>query len=399
MTITGKSRIESIDVLRGIVMVIMALDHVRDYFHISANVDDPLNLSTTTPILFFTRWITHFCAPVFVFLSGTSIYLQSLRKSKKELGVFLLKRGLWLILAEWILVGLAWTFDPFFHIIPFQVIWVIGISMVLFGILIMLRISYNIILATGILIVAGHNLLDFIEASPGFTTNFWWDLFHIGKFAQYQYAPGHVALIIYPFPAWTGVMMLGYCTGILFTSKYTEVRRKKFLIRSGITLIIIFIVVRFTNMYGDPVDWSVQKNGFYTFLSFINTFKYPPSLLYLCMTIGPALILLAYIEKFKNRFTDSMVVFGKTAFFYYIIHIFLIHIFASIAFFAREHTFSDAFTIAERTPFLFVIPGEGLSLAWVYLIWITVVIILYPICKIYNNYKYSHKEKWWLSYL
>ncbi|MGB3164052.1 MAG: heparan-alpha-glucosaminide N-acetyltransferase domain-containing protein, partial [Chitinophagaceae bacterium] len=154
---TNQKRIESIDIIRGIAMVIMALDHVRDYFHIGANVDDPLNLATTTPVLFFTRWITHFCAPIFVFLSGTSIYLQSLRKTKKELGIFLLKRGLWLIFAEWVIVTFAWTFNPFYNMIAFQVIWAIGISMVMLGLMVLIRLPYKVIFILGVIIVAGHN--------------------------------------------------------------------------------------------------------------------------------------------------------------------------------------------------------------------------------------------------
>ena len=161
-----QKRIESIDILRGIVMVIMALDHVRDYFHIQANLDNPLNLATTTPLLFFTRWITHFCAPVFVFLSGTSIYLQSLRKTKKELAAFLIKRGLWLILIEITIISFAWSFNPHYNFIFFQVIWAIGISMVILGLLI--RLPFNLILALGIIIVFGHNLLDIPESAAGF---------------------------------------------------------------------------------------------------------------------------------------------------------------------------------------------------------------------------------------
>lgn len=230
MTIPVKNRIESIDIVRGIAMVIMALDHVRDYFHIGANTGDPLDLSTTTVLLFFTRWITHFCAPVFIFLSGTSIYLQSQRKTKKELGIFLLKRGLWLIVAECCIISLGWTFNLHYNIIPLQVIWAIGISMFLFGVLMLVNISYKLIFALGIIIVAGHNLLDFAEAAPGFQANFWWDLFHHGVFVPYSYAPNHVVLMVYPFTAWMGVMMLGYCAGVLFTTRYTPEQRKSVLI-------------------------------------------------------------------------------------------------------------------------------------------------------------------------
>lgn len=394
-----KTRIESIDIVRGIAMVIMALDHVRDYFHIGANVDDPLNLATTTPLLFFTRWITHFCAPTFIFLSGTSVYLQSLRKTKPELGIFLVKRGLWLVLIEWCVVSLGWTFNLHYTIIPFQVIWAIGISMFVFGVLMLINIPYKAILVLGIILVAGHNLLDFAEAAPGFQSNFWWDLFHHGVFVPYQYAPNHVALLVYPFPAWLGVMMLGYCAGVWFTSAWSREARKKILVRTGLGLIALFVLVRFTNLYGNPVDWSVQKNAFYTVLSFINVTKYPPSVLFLCLMLGPALLLLAWLEGIKNKLTDSMVVFGRTAFFYYILHIYIIHIAAAVCFFARGHSFEDAAHVGQQFPFMFVAPGEGYGLGVVYLVWALFVIALYPLCKRYDSYKTRHPEKWWLSYL
>lgn len=394
-----KNRIESIDIVRGIAMVIMALDHVRDYFHIGANLDDPLNLATTTPLLFFTRWVTHFCAPTFIFLSGTSIYLQSQRKTKKELGIFLLKRGVWLIAIEWFVVGLGWTFNLHYTVIPFQVIWAIGISMFLFGVLMLIHIPYKIIFALGVILVFGHNLLDFPEAAAGFQPNFWWDIFHSGVFVPYEYAPGHAALLVYPFPAWMGVMMLGYCAGVFFTASYTPEARKKILIRIGVGLIALFVIVRFTNVYGDPFDWTAQQNWFYTFLSFIKVNKYPPSLLFLCITIGAAMLLLAWVEGIRNRFTDSLVVFGRTAFFYYILHIYVIHIAAAICFFARGHSFADAAHVGEQFPFMFVAPGEGYGLGVVYLVWMLVVIGLYPLCKRYDRYKTAHPEKWWLSYL
>ena len=398
-TLTGNSkRIESlpvrqagIDIIRGLAMVIMALDHVRDYFHLTANTDDPLNLATTTPLLYFTRWVTHFCAPVFVFLSGTSIYLQSLRKTKKELSSFLIKRGLWLIFAEFFIISLAWTFDPLFHIQPMQVIWAIGISMVLLGLMILARFPYKLILTLGLIIVFGHNLLDIPESTAGFKAGFWWDLFHSGYFKFYPYAPNRNFMMVYPFVAWTGVMMLGYCAGIFFSAKYTEEKRRQTLQWLGLGLILFFVIVRF---------WSSQENGVYTFLSFMKVHKYPPSLLYLCITIGPALLLLAYMENIKNRFSNIMVVFGRTAFFYYIIHLYLIHLLAAITFFIRgNHTVQEAMNSMQNLPFLFVIPGEGFGLAMVYGIWAAVIISLYPLCKWYDKYKTSHKEKWWLSYL
>lgn len=392
---TVTKRIESIDMVRGLVMVIMALDHVRDFFHISAGVDDPMNLATTTPALFFTRWITHFCAPVFIFLSGTSIYLQSLRKTRQELSTFLLKRGLWLIIVEVTLVTFAWTFNPFYNSIALQVIWTIGISMLLMGLLLRIGANFNTFLALGFLIVVGHNLLDIPEAAPGFESNFWWDLLHRGSFAAYAFAPDHVAVLIYPFPAWTGVMMLGYCLGRWFAPDYTAERRRKQLFQTGIAVMLFFIALRATNLYGDPVDWTVQKNGLYTFFSFIDTAKYPPSLLYLCMTLGPALLLLAFIEKRKNQVTDALVVFGRTAFFYYILHLYLIHLLATIRFFAGGHELREGF----QSFFLFVIPGEGYELPGVYGVWLLVVAILYPICRSYDRFKTRRREITWLSYL
>ena len=394
---TNQKRIESIDVLRGIVMVIMALDHVRDYFHVTANVDNPLNLATTTPALYFTRWITHFCAPVFAFLSGTSIYLQSLKKTKKELSSFLIKRGLWLIFAEIVIIAFAWTFNPFYNFIPLQVIWAIGISMVILGLII--HLPFYLVLALGMLIVFGHNMLDAAEASPDYQPGFWKDLLHHGFFSLYQFAPNHFVAIVYPFLPWTGLMMLGYCAGVYFVPHFSAVRRKQMLMLIGVSLIVLFIALRYFNIYGNPRPWSDQSNPMLNFFSFMDVQKYPPSLLYLCATIGPALILLALLENIKNGFTAFIRTFGRVAFFYYVLHIYLIHLIAVICFFAKGHSMEDAIRSAPTLPFMFVIPGEGYSLPVVYLIWLLVVLLLYPLCRKYDRYKSSHKDKWWLSYI
>jgi uncharacterized membrane protein len=388
------ARIESIDVLRGIVMVIMALDHVRDYFHQSG---DPLDLATTTPLLFFTRWITHFCAPVFVFLSGTSIYLQSLRKTKKVLQSFLIKRGLWLIFIEIVVISFAWTFNPHYNIIVFQVIWAIGISMVLLGLLI--RLPLNVILITGLIIVFGHNLLDIPESAPGFKAGFWWDLLHHGFFAAYPISQSHVLLILYPFVPWVGLMMMGYCSGVFFSQKFTVGQRRKTLNRVGIGLIVLFIALRFTNGYGNPQQWHIQKNGLFTFLSFINVQKYPPSLLYMCMTIGPAFLLLLFFEKIKNGFTAAIKIYGRVPFFYYVAHLYLIHIASAVFVFIKGHSLAEATTINGDLPFYFLAEKDGYSLLVVYIVWAAVVIALFPLCKWYDHYKTHHREKWWLSYL
>ncbi|MBK6546801.1 MAG: DUF1624 domain-containing protein [Saprospiraceae bacterium] len=392
-----QNRIDSIDILRGIVMVIMALDHVRDYFHITANTDDPLNLETTTLALFYTRWITHFCAPIFVFLSGCSIYLQSLRKTKIELSKFLIFRGLWLVFAEFIIISFGWTFNPNYNFIILQVIWAIGISMILLGILI--HLPYKLLLALGLLIVIGHNLFDIPESNPDFKPGFWWDLFHSGHFSAYTYAKNHAVFIVYPFPAWTGIMITGYCAGKLYTQAHSIEKRIRVFNYLGLTLIAIFIVLRYTNIYGDPIPWNLNKDFISTFLSFVNVNKYPPSFLFICMTIGPAFFILSYLENKNNRFTKIISNYGRVPFFYYIAHIYWIHLIAAILFFINGNNLENIKNTGQNFPFYFVIPGEGYPLIVVYLIWIFVVLTLYPLCKWYDLYKKSHKENRWLSYL
>lgn len=391
------NRIQSIDILRGIAMVLMALDHVRDFFHISAWTDDPLNMETTTPALFFTRYITHFCAPTFVFLSGVSIYLQSLRKTKNELSVFLMKRGLWLVLLDVTIISFGWSFNPNYNFIFLQVIWVIGISMFLLGLLI--QVSYKFILILGLLFVFGHNLLDFVEAADGYKPTFLWDVLHHGNFAFYTLWGSHKAVVFYPIIPWSGLMMLGYCAGVFFTSNYSAGQRAKILVRIGAGLLLLFVVLRLINVYGNPVVWSIQKTNFYTFLSFINVHKYPPSLMYMCVTIGIALISLVLLEKVENRFTRIMSIFGRTAFFYYILHLYLIHFFATIYFYANGHSVSESVANIQTNIWYFITPGEGFGLLEVYVIWIIVILVLFPLCKWYDRYKQAHKEKWWLSYL
>ncbi len=396
-TASTQQRIDSIDVLRGIVMVIMAIDHVRDFVHDQAYTGDPLNVLTTTPVLYFTRWITHLCAPTFVFLSGLSIYLQSLRKSKAELSSFLFKRGIWLIFVEFGLISLAITFNPLYNLLLLQVIWAIGISMVLLGFLI--RLPFQVLLAIGLVIVLGHNLMDFPEAAPGFNAGFWWDLLHHGSFAIYPIVGDHFLAIMYPFVPWTGLMILGYCFGIFFTSKFTSAQRQKILGMFGLSLLGFFVVLRLINVYGDPHPWTIQKSDFQTFLSFMNVNKYPPSLAYMSVMIGIALLALAFLENIQNKISSIFRVFGRTAFFYYIIHFYMGHLVAMVLFFYNGHSYDDAIKGLQKIPFLFAIPGEGVGLGLVYLIWMLLILSLYPLCKWYDTYKTVHKEKWWLSYL
>jgi uncharacterized membrane protein len=218
-------RITSIDLLRGLVMIIMALDHARDYFHGDAMLHDPLNLQTTTPVLFFTRWITHYCAPVFVFLSGISAYISGQRKNKNELGNFLMRRGLWLIFIEITVVTFGWTFNPFFSAMVLQVIWAIGISMIALGLF--CRLPYQWIAVIALLIVCGHNLLDIPEATHSGKFNPLWTALHIGGFQSYALTEGHRFFIAYPVLPWIGIMMLGFVFGKLFTRETDPRQRKK----------------------------------------------------------------------------------------------------------------------------------------------------------------------------
>ncbi len=388
-----KTRIYSIDLLRGLVMILMALDHTRDFIHAEAFTRDPLDPATTTPLLFFTRFITHYCAPVFVLLAGVSIYLQGLRKPQGELSVFLLKRGLWLIFVEFILITFAWTFDFRFILFVMQVIWAIGISMVFMSVII--RMPYWLIVTLGLIIVLGHNVFDFVEATH---SGLWWDLLRNGNFAFHEILPGRQIAIIYPFLPWLGLMMVGYGLGKIFEPSVSIERRRKFLINTGLGLIFLFVALRYLNIYGDPHPWSVQAEGWRTFLSFINVHKYPPSLMFFCITLGPALILLALFEKTSNAFSKAISVYGRVPFFYYILHFYILHALATILFFTRGHSFADGVQSIFGIPFNFLIAGEGYSLGIVYLVWILMVLALYPLCKWFSEKK-KRNGHWVMSYL
>lgn len=396
--LTKKGRIQSIDMLRGIVMIIMAIDHVRDFFHQPAFTEDPLDPATTTAALYFTRWITHFCAPVFVFLAGTAAYLQGLKKTRGDLSKFLITRGLWLVVAELVIISFGWTFDPGYHNIPLQVIWAIGICMMALGLLVWLPLKA--ILAIGVLIFAGHNLLDYYEAllagrnqPPGF----WLDVIHSARFTTYEWMPGHNVFVVYPVLAWIGIMALGYCAGRWFEPTVDAARRKKILLWTGSGLIVLFIVVRAINAYGDPNRWKDYPTLLQDFFSFMNVTKYPPSLLYSSITLGPALIALAALEGVQNKLTDFARVYGRVPFFFYILHFYLIHTLAVLAFFFIDERGVDE--IVDPNSFMYFRPLDfGYGLPVVYGVWIYVVLALYPLCKWYDRYKSTHK-KWWLSYL
>lgn len=403
LALPDRRRVNSIDILRGLVMVIMALDHVRDFLYkadISKASDaalDPTNMETTFPALFFTRWITHFCAPTFVFLAGASVYLMCRKKTKNEVSSFLLKRGIWLVFVELVIITFSWTFNPFFNLFVMQVIWAIGISMILMGLLI--RLPYKFLLILGIVIVAGHNLLDYPAVSKGLQGTMLSDLLYFSKFSVHRLLGDHYVIIIYSFIPWTGVMLLGYCFGSFYAAGTDAAWRRKTLLRLGGALLLLFVVLRFINMYGDPVAWSAQPRGsVYTFLSFLNINKYPPSLMFLCLTIGTGLIFLALIENVQNGFTRVMNVYGRVPMLYYILHFYIIHLVVVVVFFAQGYGVKDI--VPDQVPFYFKPNGLGFGLGGVYAIWIGIVILLYPICKKYDRYKTENAgRKWWLSYI
>lgn len=387
------NRIESIDFLRGVVMIIMALDHVRDYFNYGAFIGDPTDLETTTPFLFFTRIITHYCAPIFVLLTGTAAYIYGSKKSKLTLSKFLLTRGLWLIFLELILNNFIWWFDLTYNFIVFQVIWAIGISMVLLSGMVYLHKKY--ILFIGILITLFHNLLDQLIVEGINFTSILWYILHQGGSIPFN---DGTLNFFYPVIPWTGIMCLGYCLGSLYTKDVDKEYRIALLYKIGIVAVVAFALLRFLSFYGDAHLWEIQKTIGMTIMDFFKVSKYPPSLHYTLMTVGPALILLAFIEKYKNKFTDFFVVFGRVPLLYYFLHVLVIHIFAIIVLILTGDDWS--LMIINSASFKNqLLLDYGYNLFIVYLIWLILIALLYPICKKYMIYKASNRDKWWLSYL
>lgn len=395
MTITKSKRIESIDILRGLVMVIMALDHVRDYFHLNAlYTADPENLDTTTPFLFFTRFITHYCAPVFIFLAGTSACLYGQNKSKKDVSKFLITRGAWLVFVEIVIMNFIWWFDPSYSFINLQVIWAIGICMITLGLLV--QLPKRLILVLGLLIVFGHNLLDGITMKGNSPLSLLWYALHQQNFVLL--GPDRFMSFSYPVLPWIGVISLGYCFGDFYKRNADAIRRKKWLLYLGIGSIALFFLLRTFNIYGNSYHWEFQGSIKKTVLSFFKLIKYPPSLLYLLITLGPAFLFLFLIENIKNKVTNFLLVFGRVPFFYYVMHVFLIHILAIVGLILTAKDWKQMI-ITKNTLFNGELAGYGYSLLIVYLVWILVVIILYPLCNKYMKYKTNNKDKWWLSYL
>jgi uncharacterized membrane protein len=385
-TDTSLGRLPSIDILRGLVMVIMTLDHTRDFF--SDAHFNPTDLNKTSAILFLTRWITHFCAPVFVFLAGTSAYFWFWsRGAAAPISAFLLKRGLLLLVLTYFVEALAWDFRHDFRHIYGGVLWAIAWSLIVLAGLVKLPISWVVWLG-GLMIVL-HNAFDLLKPAglEGFGP--WWAVLHTGD--SVQLAEGWVLYPYYPLIPWMGVMAVGYGFGKWMT--INRLRIRKSLLGLGFSLIAVFFVLRFSNLYGDPKPWQFFSDPVFTVLSFINCHKYPPSLLYLLMTLGPAIVVLGLVEGLPaNRF-KFLQVFGRTPLFFYLLHLYLIHLSALVV----AVVDSGPVSVLIGPPEL---PNDyGYGLPVVYLLWLIMLLIMYPVCRSFEALKVNKPHWRWLNYL
>jgi uncharacterized membrane protein len=393
-------RVNSIDLLRGGVMVIMLLDHMREFVHRDELNFQATDLNKTNVLLFFTRWITHFCAPVFVFLAGAGAFLQMARgKSKSELSTFLIKRGLWLILLEFTLLrALIWFNIDFHFALQLQVIWVIGVSMVALAAL--THAPLRLVAALSVAMIALHNLLDAVRVNPapptGFRTAVWMVLHQPGPIF---FTPGVYGLSLYPLIPWIGVLWAGYAFGVLY--QLDPGRRNRILMRLGVALLALFVLLRGLNAYGDPSKWDrwgLRQNPIFTVLSFLNVSKYPPSLLFLLMTLGSAILALPWLERIeKGRLSGIFITFGRVPLFFYFGQWIAVHVLAT----------SAAYLAGQPIGWLFVGPLDrpspnpgnlGFSLWVVYVFWFLGLLLLYPLCRWFAEVKRRRRD-WWLSYL
>lgn len=388
------ARVQAVDVLRGLVMIIMALDHTRDYVHSAAMAFAPEDLSQTTPAIFMTRWVTHLCAPVFMLCAGLGAFLRLERGgTKAELSRFLISRGLWLVVLEFTLVRWGFFFDLSFDPLFLLVFWALGLSMLTLALLIYL--PDTVLLAVSAGMIASHNLLDGIQPQQFGSEGWVWQILHV---QGVWVTGGPVVIVAYPLVPWIGVMAAGYCAGRVY--RLSPDRRHALLMRLGFVLSVAFVIVRGVNLYGDPRPWGPQSTGIRTVLSFLNTTKYPPSLAFLLMTLGPALILLACAERLRVGEKHPLLVFGRVPLFYFVVHIPLIHAAAIALTWLRYGT----------APFLFVPPPTlgtpravfpadyGWDLWVVYGVTAFVVIALYPLCAWLSRLK-ARRRDWWLSYV
>ncbi|MBV8760348.1 MAG: DUF1624 domain-containing protein [Deltaproteobacteria bacterium] len=375
-------RIDSIDLLRGAIMIVMALDHVRDFLSPRAS---PTDLATTTVPLFFTRWITHFCAPGFMLLAGLSIGIQRSRgATRSALARFLVTRGLWLVVLEVTILrmaGFAFTVDVTHPLL--LVIWALGACMIVMAAVVWL--PSRVVLPLAAIGIVGHNLLDHVDS-----TSLPWLVLH--RPGLFELGPFH-GIVGYPLIPWVFVMMLGYALAPIFS--WDAARRRRVLLAAGTLMVVAFVVVRATNVYGDPFPWASQPRGAaYTFLSFLNCTKYPPSLCFLLMTLGPLFIGLAALENVR---APVVVTYGRVPFFYYVLHIPLIHLVAIV--YAQVSIGRSDFLIDMNPITAFDnVPAYGMSLAGTFAVWIAVVAALYVPCRWYAAVKARSRSPW-LSYL
>ena len=368
-------------------MILMALDHTRDFFGIPGQ--NPTNLATASAALFFTRWVTHFCAPVFFLLMGTAAFLAGQRRSRPDLTRFLLTRGAWLIFLDLVVLRcLAYQFNVDYRVTMLLVLWALGWSLIFLAALIRLPVPW--IAAIGATIVATHNLLDAFRS-----TNPLWVTLHGPGFVFNQ--AGHVVFAAYPLVPWIGVTALGYALGATYT--WTPERRRQLLIRTGVGLMLAFLLIRGLNVYGDPSAWKTQPTLLFTALSFLNTTKYPPSLSFLLMTLGPALLALAWAERWTGAWQRPLLVFGRVPLFYYVLHFALLHVAAVVICLAKYGSAHWMFESPDLGNYPFTPPpGWGFSLPVVYLAWISVVLAVYPLCRWVASLKTRRRDAW-LSYL
>ena len=381
-------RLDSIDLLRGIAMVLMALDHVRDFF---TNVRfDPLDLTQTTTALFLTRWITHYCAPAFVFLAGTAAFLSLSRgRSAHQLSWFLVTRGFWLIILELTVVRFAWLFNFDYSFSFGQVIWAIGWSMVVLAALVRLPVRWSAIF--GIAMIALHNLADPVQPAALGPLGWLWKVLHVQD--QIELGSSAVFVTAYPLIPWVGVMAAGYAFGVMV--RWEPARRRRAFVWIGGAAIGLFLLLRAVNIYGDPSPWEIQSAPHLTVLSLLNTTKYPPSLLYILMTLGPAILLLPLLERWRGWLAQALIVFGRVPLFYYVLHIVVAHALAVVA--AVGSGYDPWFMFANAPPWEWP-EGYGFSLPVVYAVWIAVVACLYPLCRWFASVKRRSRSPW-VSYL
>lgn len=384
-------RLASIDILRGLAMIVMALDHTRDYF--GPTPFDPIDPAETTPAWFAARWVTHFCAPVFVLLAGTSAFMVGRRMTRDALARRLWKRGLWLIFVELTIVGAGWGF-LFLGLFMLQVIWAIGWSMIALSLLI--RLPLPVIGAFGLAMIGWHNLLDLYPPGGDFASTDLWAVLHVQRplpsLGEAWLIEMPRVWVIYPLIPWIGVMAFGY----RFGSMLVRPDRDRVCVLTGLAMILGFVLIRAFGAYGDTTVWSaVDPESTGGLMAFLNTEKYPPSLLFLLMTLGPAILSMPLLERLARtapRLVRPIAVYGNVAMLYYILHIPLIHLSGgvlSLVLYGRWIDWAFSFDFPEGyTPRLWV----------VYAAWVGVVLALYPVCAWYARLKRKHK-RWWMSYL